>query len=130
MTTLGTSKVTLSNLVMSLYNSHLGQNTERLTVNEAGAKEYSIGSLLGQVTATGKYKLSDPDATDGSQVVKAVVHEYISVAATTDTLVNAYVRGPLALKKAGLVFDAGHDATEQLAAIAEIEAFNGGVTVR
>lgn len=66
---------------------------EYVTANEAAAETYVIGTLLGEVTASGKYVISDSGAADGSETVSAVVVEKTEVPATTDTLVKCLVRG-------------------------------------
>lgn len=131
MTQVNTSVYHLSNVVGFEFKPEIGfcRSRDGVTVNVATATDLTVGSVLGKITATGKYVPRDPDATDGSEVSAAVVIENISVAATTDTLVDAYINGPLELKQAGLVFDVTHDAGEQATAIAEIEAFAGVVKV-
>ena len=89
---------------------------EAVTVNEAAAKTYQIGTVLGLVTATGKYKISVQSAVDGSQNPVAVVVEDIAVAATTDTKVLAIVRGPAIVSKVGLKLDATFNDAAKLAA--------------
>lgn len=131
MSKVNTSVFTLGNVVGYEFKPELGFCRARngVTVNVATATDLKVGSVLGKVTATGKYVPRDPDASDGSEVSAAIVIENISVAATTDTQVNAYINGPLELKKAGLVFDVTHDAGEQATAISEIEAFADVVKV-
>lgn len=82
---------------------------EALVANEATAKTYAVGTVLGQVTATGKWKICVQNAADGSQNPAAVVVEDKTVAATTDTRVLALVRGPAIVSKTGLVLDASFD---------------------
>lgn len=72
-----------------------------------------VGSVLGKVTATGKYKLCEATANDGSQVASAVViADIIGLsrpqypALNTDLTMLVMTRGPVILKKAGLVFGA------------------------
>lgn len=98
-----------SNTVKHEYEPALGFCRESLTVNEASAKTYAIGTVLGQVTATGKYKIAVQTATDGSQVAAAVVVEDKSIGAAADTKVLALVRGPAIVGKAALVLDASYD---------------------
>lgn len=94
-----------------------------LTVNEASAQSYTLGTVLGKVTATGKYIISKQAASDGSQNPVAV---YIgnsfgdivtlAVPATTDTTVLAVTRGAITLKKFGLNLDASFGTAPQIAA--------------
>lgn len=72
-----------------------------------------VGAVLGKVTATGKYKLVEATANDGSQVAAAVVIADVLglsrpqvTALNTDLVMLAMTRGPVILKKAGLTFGA------------------------
>lgn len=91
----------------------------RLTVvaNEAAAKEYLPGTVLGKVTATGKYKIAVQTAVDGSEAFGAMVLEPVSVPATTDTKVLVLVRGPARVGKLGLILDASYDLDAEKQAI-------------
>ena len=114
-----------SNVVKHEYEPSLAFCREVLTANEAGAKTYQVGTVLGKVTATGKYKVSVQSAADGSQNPVAVVIEDKSVAAATDTKVLAIVRGPALVSKAGLVLDASFDTdVKKAAAYASLAAAN------
>ena len=94
-----------------------------VTVNEATAKEYVVGTALGKVTADGKYKISVVGATDGSQTVDAVVIAEVSVPATTDTKVLVLIKGPAEVSEFGIVLDASYDLqAEKDAAYAALEA--------
>lgn len=94
-----------------------------VTANEAAAKEYVIGTVLGKVTASGEYKISVQTATDGSEVPAAVVIQDTSVAATTDTKVLVLAKGPAEVSKFGLQLDASFDTdAEKDAAYAALEA--------
>lgn len=81
------------------------------------------GTVLGKVTADGKYKIAVQTATDGSQVADAIVMVEQTVAATTDTKVLCLVRGPAIVSKDGLVLDATFNLdAEKAAAYAALEA--------
>lgn len=124
MALVASTKPLLGNLLKAeLWKDH-GFCRETLTVNEAAAETYSIGSLVGKVTATGKYKLVDPAAVDGSQVVAGIVIKNVDIAATTDTEIPVLVRGPAVVGEAAIVFDKTFDAGQQATAKAEIEALN------
>lgn len=100
-----------------------GFNYDVVTVNEAAAAEYVVGTVLGKITASGKYIISKATAVDGSQVAAAVVVEEKSIPATTDTKILAMVRGPAIVSKAALVLDATIDtAGEKAAVYAALEA--------
>ena len=94
-----------------------------VTVNEAAAKTYTVGTVLGKVTATGKYKVAVQTAVDGSQTADAIVLGDYSVPATTDTKVLVLVRGPAIVSKDALVLDATYDLDAEKAVVyASLEA--------
>lgn len=106
--------------------------TDILTVNEASAVTYTLGTVLGKVTATGKFQISKPAASDGSQTPVAIyigtgdalgAPVDLAVPATTDTKVLALVRGKVVVSTAGLVLDASiNDATKRATAYAALKA--------
>ena len=122
---IATATPRLSNLVKHEYEPSLGFCRAAVTVNEAAATTYQVGTVLGKVTATGKYVVAKETAVDGSKVPAAVVIEDKSVAATTDTKVLTIVRGNAILSKGALVLDATYDdATKKQAVYDALEAKN------
>jgi hypothetical protein len=99
----------ISNLVKAEMWAELGFCREVVTVNEATAKSYVVGSVLGKVTASGKYKLAVETAVDGSKVFAGLVLENVAIAATTDTKLVVLVKGPAAISKGALSLDATYD---------------------
>lgn len=98
-------------------------NRLMVTVNEAAAKEYKIGTVLGKVTIGGKYQIAVETANDGSKVADAIVLEDKSIAATTDTKVLVMIKGPAIVSKAGLILDTTYDTDAKKAAVyAALEA--------
>lgn len=94
-----------------------------VTVNEASAKSYVPGTVLGKVTASGKYKIAVQTASDGSQVADAIVMDNYSIAGSTDTKVLVLIKGPAVIGKGGLVLDASYDLqAEKDAVYAALEA--------
>ena len=94
-----------------------------VVANEAAAKTYAVGTVLGKVTATGKYKIAVETAVDGSKVPAAIVVDDYAVAAATDTTVLALVNGPAIVSRGGLVLDATYnDATKIATALAALDA--------
>lgn len=96
-------------------------HNELVTANEAAAKTYELGTVLGKVTASGKYKIAVQTAVDGSQTPAAIVIgdgslgavPPVSVAAATDTKVLTLARGKAIVAKEGLKLDASfNDATK------------------
>lgn len=122
---IATDSLRLSNTVKHEYQPSLNFCREVVTVNEAAAKTYVIGTVLGVVTATGKYKISVQNAADGSQNPAAVVIQDLSIAAATDTKVLVIARGPAILGKAALGLDASFGTQAQKdAAYAALAAKN------
>lgn len=125
----------LSNLVKYEEEPTLGYCREVVTVNEAALASYVVGTCLGKVTATGKYKISVQSAADGSETVAAIVigdsagvaHSF-SVAATTDTKVLVLARGPVIVSKDALVLDASYDLPAEKQAAYDALAARGIVT--
>lgn len=110
-----TDTLRFSNTVKHEYEPALAYCREVVTINDA-AKTLPIGSVLGKVTATGKYKLVEATANDGSQVAAAVLIEDKTVAANTDVKVLALVRGPALVGKLSLSFGASVDTAPEFAA--------------
>lgn len=116
-----------SNLVKHEYEPTIGFCRESVTVNEAEAATYAVGTVLGKVTLTRKYKVAKADATDGSQDPVAIVLEDKTVAAGTDTKVLVMVRGQAIVSKAALIFDASF--TDQLKADTYVAFEDKGILV-
>ncbi len=68
-----------------------GQRARENITIAAGAGIVAPGSVLGKVTATGKYLVSAVGATDGSQT-PAAINIYGADASTADAQVSAIVR--------------------------------------
>lgn len=105
------------------YEPALAYCRDVVTANESAVKTYAPGTVLGKVTATGKYKIAVQTAADGSQNAAAIVMEDKSVAASTDTKVLVMTKGPAIVSKAGLILDATFDLdAEKNAVYAALEA--------
>jgi hypothetical protein len=119
-----------SNLVKRENGAEWGQCKKVVTVNGPAAT-LPIGTVLGKVTATGKYQVVEATAVDGSQVAAAVVvgnafgqASTTVMAANTDTKFLVLYRGTCAVSDAALSFGASVDtlaekqaAYDQLAAV-------------
>lgn len=100
----------------------LAYNFNEIVVNDAAAT-LAVGTLLGLVTATGKYKVCVQTAVDGSQIPAAIVSVAETIPATTDTAVLAMTRGPASVNKGGLILGASYDNdTKKNTAYAALEA--------
>jgi hypothetical protein len=112
----------LSNVVKQELWPESGYNRLVVTVNDA-AQTLVPGTVLGKVTASGKYKVAVQTAVDGSEVADAIVMEEKAIAATTDTKVLVLVKGPAVVSKGGLVLDASYNLdAEKNAVYAALEA--------
>lgn len=113
----------LSNVVKQELWAETGYTRAVVTVNEAAAKSYVPGTVLGKVTVGGKYKIAVQTAGDGSEVADAIVIGEQTIAASTDTKVLVLIKGPAIVSKGGLVLDASYDTAGELAAVyAALEA--------
>jgi hypothetical protein len=99
-----------SNVVKREAGPEWGQCKKMVVLNGV-AGTFPIGTVIGQVTATGKYKVVEATATDGSQVASAVVvgdfmgHPVpVTVAANTDARVLVLYRGASAVADKSLSF--------------------------
>ena len=120
---IATDKQRFSNVVKHEYEPTLAFCRAVVTANEAAATDYAVGTVLGKITASGKYVVAKETATDGSKVPAAVVLEDKSIAAATDTKVLVAVRGPMILSKTGIALDATYNTDAKKAtALAALEA--------
>ncbi len=69
---------------------------------------YPVGSVLGRVTANGKYKLATSGGTDGAQTASAVLL-YAVDATVADAVGIVVARGPSIVSRAALAYDASVD---------------------
>ena len=123
MSVIATDTKRLSNMLKAELWAELGYCREVVTVNEAAAKTYAVGTVLGKITASGKYKIAVETAVDGSKVGAAIVLEDKAIAATTDTKLVVLVKGPAAVSKGALVLDATYnDDTKKNALYADLAA--------
>ena len=112
-----------SNLVKGELWPHTGFCRKEVVVNEAAAKTYAVGTVLGKVTATGKYKIAVETAVDGSKVAAAVVISDASIGAAVDTKLVVLVKGPAEVSQGALVLDATYnDQAKKDAVYASLEA--------
>jgi hypothetical protein len=91
-------------------------------VTIASGADLEPGTVLGQITASGKYIACDHAAVDGSEVAKAVL--YTPAAAATADVTNAVVIARhVRVRRFGLTFDANFTtATQRDGAVAELKA--------
>lgn len=71
------------------------------------ATSYKRGTLLGIVTASGKYAIVDSEATTGEKVANVVLAQDVTVGTTDDVVATVYTRGIFNREK--LLVKAGAD---------------------
>jgi hypothetical protein len=69
---------------------------------------YPVGSVLGRITASGKYKLATSGGSDGAQTATAVLL-YAVDATLADATGIVLARGPAIVSRAALAYDATVD---------------------
>ena len=122
MSVISTSLHTISNVVKHEYAADLAYCKKLVTVNDT-AGTLALGTVLGKVTADGKYKRAVQTAVDGSAIAGAIVASAKTIAGTTDTQVLVYFRGPMGVSKGGLVLDATYNLDAEKAVVyASLEA--------
>lgn len=77
----------------------------------AAAATYKRGTLLGVVTASGKYAVVDSAVSTGEQVASVVLAHDVAVGTDNDVVATVYTRGLFNREKL-LVKDAGDNATK------------------
>lgn len=84
---------------------------------KAGAN-YALGSVLGKITASGKYRLApaaEVIGDEGAEIAAAVLIEPVD-ATTGDRTGPVIARGPAIVSRTALVFDASVDQPAEIAA--------------
>ena len=115
MTVVATDTQRLSNWLKYEEEPSLGLCHEVVTINEASAKTLVTGTVLGKVTAGGKYKVAIETAVDGSKVADAIYigsvlgNDTQTVAAATDTKILVLKRGKAIVSKGALLLDSTYD---------------------
>jgi hypothetical protein len=131
MSVIATEQGRLSNLVKMLDSSNNPElHNEVVTVNEAAPVTYKLGTVLGKITASGKYIVAKETAVDGSKVPAAIfigdaqgLCQDTAIVATTDTKVLTIARGKAVLSLSACLFDATYsDATKLGIAYAALKA--------
>jgi hypothetical protein len=105
-------------------------HNELVVINNAGTPTLVIGTVLGKVTATGKYKVAVQTAVDGSQTPAAIyignafgAADPVTLVANTDTTILTLARGHAVVAKEALFLDATYDdATKKGVAYAALKA--------
>ena len=86
----------------------------------SGAGVLDIGTVLGKVTASGKWKAHTNGASDGTETAAAVLLQKVD-ATSADQQAVVIVRGPAVLSRLGLIWDSSVDNNAKKdAAIAQL----------
>ena len=83
-------------------------NYTREVITLAAGMPYPVGSVLGRITASGKYKLATSGGTDGAQTAAAVLL-YAVDATLADAEGIVVARGPAIVSREELAYDATVD---------------------
>ena len=96
----------------------LNASFNRETVTLKAGTDYALGSVLGKITASGKYRLSPAAQVVGDEGAETAVAVLIGAvdATAADKTGLIVARGPAIVSKAALVFDASVDLTAEKAA--------------
>jgi hypothetical protein len=113
MSVFATQTPVLSDVVKYDFDPSVAYTREAIVINDT-AQTIAVGTVLGKVTATGKYKVCLSGASDGSQTPAAVyvgdalgqATDY-TIAASTDSPALAILRGPVVLRDLGLTLGTG-----------------------
>ncbi len=103
---------------------------EVVTVNQAAQTTLKVGTVMGKITASGKYIVAVETAVDGSKTPAGIfigdangLAQDTVIAATTDTPVLVLARGKAVVSKDALFLDASYnDATKKNTAYAALKA--------
>jgi hypothetical protein len=117
--------LTMTPTLGDLLKYELNSNYCRESVTLKSGANYAIGSVLGRITASGKYRLSPAAQVvgdEGAETALAVLIEAVDASAADKTGLVA-ARGPIIVSKAALAFDASVDqAAEKTAKHAQLTA--------
>ena len=117
--------LTMAPTLGDLLKYELNGSYSRETVTLKAGTNYALGSVLGKITATTKYRISpaaEVVGDEGAETAIAVLLEAVDATAVDKTgLIVA--RGPAIVSKAALVFDASvDDDTKKAAKHVELSA--------
>lgn len=118
----------LGNLVLAEEGTWTGYCRKIVTINEGSAGTLEIGRVLGEVTATGKYRTLEADAEDGSEDFAGIFigtpqgENTLEVEAGADAEAVVLFRGPSTVGESALVFGETVTGEYLKAVIGQIEA--------
>src|SRR5262245_7643434 len=103
--------LTMAPTLGELLKFELNANYSRETVTLKSGTNYALGSVLGKITASGKFRLSPAAQVvgdEGAETAVAVLIEAVD-ATSGDKTGLVLARGPVIVSKAVIVFDASVD---------------------
>jgi Bacteriophage lambda head decoration protein D len=92
----------------------------RETITVLSGETLEAGAVLGKVTASGKYKVLDPAAVDGSEAAAGILYDDASAADAEGVAIVRLAE----VNAAELVWPAGITGPEQTTALGELAALN------
>ena len=110
--------LTMSPTLGDLLKYELNASYCREAVTLKAGTNYALGSVLGKITASGKYRLApaaEVTGDEGAEIAAAVLIEAVDATAG-DRTGPIVARGPAIVSKAALVFDASVDQPAEIAA--------------
>jgi hypothetical protein len=117
--------LTMAPTLGDLLKYELNGNYTREVITLKAGTNYALGSVLGMITASGKYRLSpaaEVTGDEGAEDAVAVLIEAIDATGGDQTALIV-ARGPVILSRDALVFDAAvDDAAKTAAKHAELAA--------
>lgn len=126
MSVIATDSTRYSAVVKNEFEPASGYCRESVTLNDT-AQTLKVGTVLGKVTATGKYRVALSASADGSQTPAAILIADASgnsgdivLANATDTKAIVLVRGPAIVADAGLTLGTGITAGAAKTALAAL----------
>lgn len=126
MAVIATDSTRFSAVVKHEYEPASGICRESVVLNDT-AQTLKVGTVLGKVTATGKYRVALSASADGSQTPVAVlIADYLGnsndivLANATDTKALVLARGPAIVADAALVLGTGITAGAAKTALAAV----------
>lgn len=82
---------------------------KQVVVRETAETVYKVGTLLGKVTSTGKYKKAVETAVDGSKAFGAFCTSDITIPANTDVKLVVLYDGDAMVRADAIDFDSTYD---------------------
>lgn len=126
MPVIATETTKFSGLIKHEYEPSLGFTREAVTINDT-AQTLKFGTVMGRITASGKWRVALSASADGSQTPAGIFigdaagnPTDIALAAATDTRGLVLVRGPAVVADAAMTLGTGITAAAAKTALAAL----------